>query len=161
MILKFEFEYSESAGVVDFGHKYFSNFVVQHGLQRFCQAFASYAEASPYTILLPSTSSKHHSRFGCSVFIKFVSLWRRMLQDELFYSPEIPDMYFWCMERVWQLWSKNQPGTLAKITIESFINKDTHTNFTSQDICVATKYLEIVRKGSTKDLRVTLKTLYL
>jgi hypothetical protein len=84
-----------------------------------------------------------------------------MLQDELFCSPEIPDMYFWVMERVWLGWSKHKPATLPSITIEHFINKDTHTNLTSQHICVAAKYLEKVKKGPTKDLRVILKTLYI
>ncbi|PWN36650.1 uncharacterized protein FA14DRAFT_169624 [Meira miltonrushii] len=142
---------SQSADLIDLGHKYRANNVVYVGLQKFHRAFVEEALGD---------SKKFHSRYGSAAIIKFISLWYRMVKSDLLWTAETAQAYFWCMEMTWSSWCKLCNTTPEKATMSEFIDHDSGKYFSGEDTCVATIYIDKLRAGrKNKDLQRLLQEL--
>ena len=122
--------------MVEFGHKYGSSIVVQCALQVFCRAFTVEANLS--------ANQPFNSRYGSAALVKFINLWRRMIQKDLFCTPETLQIFMCCMEHTWKKWlSRCNISGIA--CIADFMKLSTSKHFDSYDYCLTSAYIEKIQ----------------
>lgn len=93
------------------------------------------------------------SRYGKATIIKFISLWRRMINEGLFGSAETMQFYFWAIDKLWSTWCTRCNTESSKARISDFIDYESGKYFSGDDICVASVFIDNLRQGMhDKDL---------
>lgn len=134
--------------MIEFGIKYGCDILVQCGLQKFCYAFAVEARKDPI--------QPFNSRYGAAVLVKYINLWRRMIEGDLVSSPEILHMFWWCMEGVWSQWCKRCATKIDRAFIGNFVKLKNSKCFESYDLILTSDYIERWKSKNSKDLRALL-----
>lgn len=129
--------YRMSCEIIDFGVKYSSDVIVDYGLQKFCVAFFD----------MSNRRDKSHSIYGRATIIKFISLWRLMLTDDLICSFETSRMFHWCFKEVWPQWCDWWGTTTDTATVWNFLSKETSKLFSGEDIYIAAEYFKEIQQN--------------
>ncbi|PWN36651.1 uncharacterized protein FA14DRAFT_169625 [Meira miltonrushii] len=146
-----------SADMIDFGHKYGSEIVSHFGLHKFCGAFGKEKNRN-YALL--------KSRYGTAALVKYISVWRRLLESDISSTKETADIYFWCFERIWPFLCDRYRTTIHEASIGHFVRGKTHPHLTAEEISFAASFIEKysqhferLKDNSSKDLCDVLQAL--
>ena len=131
--------FSQSADVIELGHKYGADIAVDRGMMKFWRAFICETRST-----LPITS-----RYGKGVIIKFISLWHQVINQDLFSSPELIKMYDKGFKSLWTRWCIRCSTNKDKATILDFIDYESGKFFSGEEICVAAVFIDSVRNNAS------------